>query len=96
MEALDLQSQTEASNYSTVSRLAVTGVTEARYIAAADATANNGVQISIEPVVGVVYNAIMGQWLPQIMSGEWTAQELLDATAEAYIEEATAQGFMGG
>ena len=96
MEALDLGSQTEASNYSTVSRLAVTGVTEARYIAAADATANNGVQISIEPVVGAVYNAIMGQWLPLIMSGEWTAQELLDATAEAYIEEATAQGFMGG
>ena len=96
MEAVDLQSQTEASNYSTVSRLAVTEVTEARYIAAADATANNGVQISIEPVVGVVYNAIMGQWLPQIMSGEWTAQELLDAAAEAYTEEATAQGFIGG
>ena len=79
-----------------MSRTAVAAVADARYLPAVDATIVGGVQDSSAPVVSAVLNSILGQWLPLIMSGEWTAQELLDATAEAYIEEATAQGFMGG
>ena len=96
MEALDLGSQAEAAKIGVVSRTAVAAVADARYLPAVDATINGGVEGSSDPVIAVVYNAIMGQWLPQIMSGDWTAQELLDATAEAYTDEATAQGFLGG
>lgn len=96
MEALDLGSQAEAANVGVVSRTAVAEIAEARYLPAVDATINGGVNSSNAPVISAVYNAILAQWLPQIMSGEWTAQELLDATAEAYTEEATAQGFIGG
>ena len=96
MEALDLGSQAEAAKVGVVSRTAVAAVADARYLPAVDATIVGGVKDSSAPVVSAVLNSILGQWLPLIMSGEWTAQELLDATAEAYIEEATAQGFMGG
>lgn len=96
MEALDLGSQVEAAKRGVVSRTAVAEVADARYLPAVDATINGGVNSSSAPVISAVYNAILGQWLPLIMSGEYTAQELLDATAEAYTEEATAQGFIGG
>ena len=96
MEALDLGSQVEAAKLGVVSRTAVAEVADARYLPAVDATINGGVTGSQEPVVSVVYTAIMAQWLPQIMGGEMSAQELLDAAAEAYTEEATAQGFIGG
>ncbi len=96
MEALDLGSQAEASKLSVVSRTAVAAVADARYLPAVDATINGGVQDSHAPVVSVVLNSILGQFLPRIMSGEMSAQELLDAAAEAYTAEATAQGFLGG
>lgn len=96
MEALDFQSQLVAGTLGVASRESVKELDPPRYVPAADATIKGGVQDSSEPVISVVYNAILGQWLPLIMSGEWTAQELLDATAEAYTEEATAQGFIGG
>ncbi len=96
MEALDLASQAEAAKVGVVSRTAVAAVADARYLPAVDATISGGVEGSSAPAISVVLNPIFDQWLPRIMSGEMSAQELLAATAAAYTEEATAQGFIGG
>ena len=45
------------------------------------------------PAIGIV-QAKLGEFLPLVGTGEMTAQEALDAAAAAYIEEATAQGFI--
>jgi hypothetical protein len=39
-------------------------------------------------------NTVLDNWLPQAATGELSVQEILDAAAEAYTTEATAQGFI--
>ena len=46
-----------------------------------------------DPAVGIV-RAKLGEFLPLVGTGEMTAQEALDAAAAAYVEEATAQGYI--
>ena len=45
------------------------------------------------PAIALVQAALWGV-LPLVISGDMTAQDALDAAAEAYIAEATAQGYL--
>ncbi len=93
-EATDTESQTAASQVGVIVRGAVAETAEARYLPAVFATIEGGVEGQNVPAIGAVLNPVWDQWLPQIMTGEMTAAELLDGAAAAYTEEATAQGFI--
>ncbi|WP_420631411.1 ABC transporter substrate-binding protein [Candidatus Leptofilum sp.] len=92
MEATDRQSQEEGAEIQSMTRLSVPqGVPNA---AAANETIANGVGIyDPNPAVALAQSALWN-WLPFIGTGEMTPQEALDAAAEEYITEATAQGFL--
>ena len=47
-----------------------------------------------QSLVDGIVRAKLGEFLPLVGSGDMTAQEALDAAAEAYTEEATAQGYI--
>ncbi|MDE2637454.1 MAG: hypothetical protein OXI30_13915, partial [Chloroflexota bacterium] len=64
------------------------------YLPAVFATIAGGVEGTPVPAIGDVLNQVLAQWLPQIAIGDMSAAELLDAAAEAYTVEATAQGFI--
>lgn len=96
MEALDVQSQVGASAYGVISRNSVAAEADARYLPAVFETINGGVEGSSVAAIGAVLNGVLGQWLPQIVTGEMSAADLLDAAAEAYTAEATTQGFIEG
>ena len=96
LEALDEESQIRGGHVGVISRQAVIDNAEARYLPAVFETIFNGVEGSAVPAIGAVLNPVLGNWLPQIVLGEMSAAELLDAAAEAYTAEATAQGFIEG
>ena len=96
MEAMDEESQLRGSNYGVITRGAVAANAEARYLPAVFATISGGVGETTFPAIGAVLNPVWDQWLPQIVTGEMSAAELLDAAADAYTAEATAQGFIEG
>ncbi len=96
MEALDVQSQVGASAYGVISRNSVAAEADARYLPAVFETINGGVEGSSVAAIGAVLNGVLAQWLPQIVTGEMSAADLLDAAAEAYTAEATTQGFIEG
>ncbi|MBT3315162.1 MAG: extracellular solute-binding protein [Anaerolineae bacterium] len=93
MEAADERSQRDAAELGMASRLAVAdygGV----YLPAAGQTIAEGIGIyTTNPANGIV-RAKLGEFLPLVGTGEMTAQEALDAAAEAYTTEATAQGYI--
>lgn len=93
MEALDLESQVRASEIGIASRESVASQSSARYLPAVFETINGGVQGTNAPAIAIV-NTVLDNWLPQAATGEMTTQEILDAAAEAYTAEATAQGFI--
>jgi len=92
MEAADLRSQTDGAGLSVGTRSSVAvGVPNG---AAVMETIEKGVG-PYEPNPAIVLVQIaLGQTLPLVPAGQMTAQEALDAAAEAYIAEATAQGFL--
>jgi ABC-type glycerol-3-phosphate transport system substrate-binding protein len=93
MEAADERSQRDAAEIGIPTRLAVAEY-GGPYLPAVGQTIAEGIGIyDKNPAVGIV-RAKLGEFLPLVGSGELTAQEALDAAAEAYIEEATAQGFI--
>jgi sorbitol/mannitol transport system substrate-binding protein len=95
MEAADEESQKEAAGIGMTTRLAVAEF-GGPYLPAASQTVAEGIGIyDKNQAVGIV-RAKLGEFLPLVGSGEMTAQEALDAAAEAYIAEATAQGFIDG
>ena len=96
METLDVQSQVGASAYGVISRNSVAAEADARYLPAVFDTINGGVEGSSVAAIGAVLNGVLGQWLPQIVTGEMGAADLLDAAADAYTAEATTQGFIEG
>ncbi len=96
LEAMDVESQVRGSEVGVISRSAVAAEAEARYLTAVFDTILGGVEGDPVPAIGAVLNPVWDQWLPQIMMGEMSAAELLDAAADAYTAEATAQGFMEG
>jgi ABC-type glycerol-3-phosphate transport system substrate-binding protein len=95
MQAADERSQRDAAEIGMTSRLAVAEF-GGPYLEAAGQTIAEGIGIyAKEQAVGIVRSKL-GDFLPLVGTGEMTAQEALDAAAEAYIEEATAQGFIEG
>jgi ABC-type glycerol-3-phosphate transport system substrate-binding protein len=93
MEAADEESQREAAKIGMTTRVSVADE-GGPYLDAATQTVQEGIGIyEKDPAVGIV-RAKVGEFLPLVGTGEMTAQEALDAAAEAYLEEATAQGFV--
>lgn len=93
METADLDSQLGASNYGLVPR----GAAEAnapRYSAASLQTIAEGGPANDHPALAII-NAALGQFIPMVATGEMTSAEALQAAADLYIEEATAQGYLG-
>lgn len=93
MEAADERSQRDAAEVGMTTRTAVAEY-GGPYLPAANQTLAEGIgSYDKNPAVGIV-RAKLGEFLPLVGSGEMTAQEALDAAAAAYIEEATAQGYI--
>lgn len=93
MEAADAASQTNAASLGLVPRSSASDAAP-RYASAALQTIAEGGPASTNPARAVADTAL-GQFLPMVATGEMTAQEALDAAAELYTTEATAQGFIG-
>ena len=96
LEAMDEETMLRGSNYGVITRQAVAAKADARYLPAVFATISGGVEGTPVPAIGAVLNPVLAQWLPQIATGDMSAADLLDAAAEAYTVEATAQGFIEG
>lgn len=93
MEAADEESQAEAATVGMTTRLAVAG-NGGPYLEAAGITVAEGIgSYDKHPAIGIV-RAKLGEFLPLIGTGDLTPQEALDQAAEAYLEEATAQGYI--
>jgi hypothetical protein len=93
MEAADERSQRDAAEIGMTTRVSVDEY-GGPYLPAANQTLAEGVGIyDKHPAIGIV-RAKLGEFLPLVGTGEMTPQEALDAAAEAYTEEATAQGFI--
>jgi len=93
MEAADERSQRDAAEIGMTTRLAVNEY-GGPYLTAANQTIAEGIGIyDKDQAVGIV-RAKLGEFLPLVGTGEMTPQEALDAAAEAYTEEAKAQGFI--
>ncbi len=93
MEAGDERSQRDAAKVGMTTRLSVAEY-GGPYLPAAGQTVAEGIGIyDKKQAVGIV-RAKLGEFLPLIGTGDMSAQEALDAAAEAYTEEATAQGYI--
>ena len=93
MEAADEESQARAAATGMAAR---TSAAEfgGPYQPAAVQTIADGIGIyDKNPAVAIV-RAKLGEFLPLIGTGEMTTEDALNAAADAYIEEATAQGFI--
>jgi len=93
MEALDEESQLEASKLGIASRAAVSEKSDARYLPAVFEIVEDGLPSFLDPALGIL-NASLGNWLPKAATGEFSVQEVLDSAAEEYQKEATTQGFI--
>lgn len=93
MEAADERSQRDAAEVGMTTRTAVAEYGGA-YLPAANQTLAEGIG-SYDKVAAVgIVRSKLGEFLPLVGSGEMTAEEALAAAAEAYTEEATAQGYI--
>lgn len=93
MEAADEASQQKAAELGMTTRLAVAEY-GGPYLEAAGVTIAEGIGIYDKSAAIGIVRAKLGEFLPLVGSGEMTAEEALTAAAEAYTEEATAQGFI--
>jgi ABC-type glycerol-3-phosphate transport system substrate-binding protein len=94
MEATDYDSQIGAAMLGIPTRKSILEVAESRYLSAAMETIANGAgNYGPDPAVALAETAI-ANWLPKVATGELSPQEALDAAAEEYISEATAQGYL--
>lgn len=92
MESLDRQSMVGAATQGIVTRTSISeGLPN---LSAASQTIANGVGIYAPLEAMPLAQAALGNWLPFIGTGEMTPQEALDAAAEEYTSEATAQGYL--
>ena len=95
MEAGDEESQQRAAATGMATRLSVAEF-GGPYLEAAGITVAEGVGIyDKHPAIAIV-RAKLGEFLPLVGTGDMTPQEALDAAAEAYLEEAIAQGYIEG
>ncbi len=93
MEAADEQSQKEAAAVGMAARLSAAEA-GGPYLPAANETIVDGIGIYDKNQAVTIVRAKLGEFLPLISTGEMSPQEALDAAAEAYTEEATAQGYI--
>jgi multiple sugar transport system substrate-binding protein len=95
MEAADARSQQDAAKIGMATRLAVAEYGGA-YLPAAGQTIAEGIGIySKNPANGIV-SSKLGEFLPLVATGDMTAEEALNAAAEAYNQEAKDQGYIDG
>ncbi|MBV7335048.1 extracellular solute-binding protein [Chloroflexi bacterium TSY] len=93
MEAADEASQIEAAKVGMATRMSVAQF-GGPYQEAANITIAEGVgNYDKNPAVNIAITKLE-EFLSLVFIGDMTAQEALDAAAEAYIEEATVQGFI--
>jgi len=93
MEAADERSQRDAAELGMTTRLAVAEYGGA-YLPAAGQTIAEGIGIYLKNPANGIARAKLGEFLPLVGTGEMTAEEALNAAAEAYNEEATTQGYI--
>ncbi|MFV1859510.1 MAG: ABC transporter substrate-binding protein [Anaerolineales bacterium] len=92
MEALDRESMERGADLGAVTRTSITKGLPNK--PALSETVANGVGIyDTHPAVALA-QAALWKFLPFVGTGEMTPQEALDAAAEDYIAEATAQGYL--
>lgn len=95
MEAADERSQQDGAEVGMTTRLTAAEY-GGPYLEAAVQTIAEGIGIyDKDRAIGIV-RARLGEFLPLVGTGEMTPEEALNAAADAYIEEATAQGFIDG
>ena len=93
MEAADLDSQLAAAEFGLVPRNGAEA-NAPRYSAASLQTIAEGGPAIDNPALAVV-NSALAQFIPMAATGEMTPAEALQAAADLYVEEATAQGYIG-
>jgi len=93
MEAADEESQARAAETGMAAR---TSAAEfgGPYQPAAVETIATGIGIYAKNPAVAIVRSKLGEFLPLIGTGELSAEEALNAAADAYIEEATAQGYI--
>lgn len=95
MEAADAASQQQAAVLGIPSRVSASDF-GGKYLPAANATLAESVgNYAKNPAVNIAITKL-SEFLPLTATGEMTPAEALDAAAAAYVEEATAQGFIEG
>ncbi|MGB1288896.1 MAG: hypothetical protein ACPG7F_20350, partial [Aggregatilineales bacterium] len=93
MEAADEESQVRAAAAGSATRMSAAEF-GGPYLEASGITVAEGIGIyGKEPAVAIV-RAKLAEFLPLVGTGDLTAQEALDQAAEAYLEEAIAQGYI--
>jgi len=93
MEAADERSQQDAAELGMTTRLSVAEYGGA-YMPAVGQTIAEGIGIySKNPAIGIARSKL-GEFLPLVGTGAMTAEEALNAAAEAYNTEAIAQGYI--
>ncbi len=95
MEAADARSQRDAAEVGMATRASVAEFGGPYQPAAVQSIADGIGIYDKNPAIGIVRSKL-GEFLPLIGSGEMTPEEALNAAAESYIEEATAQGYIDG
>lgn len=93
METVDLESQMEAVAHGITTRQkSATSDKAGPYMEAAlEGVAKGAGAYPINPGMPMVRTAL-GEFLPMVMTGEYTSQEVLDMAAESYLEQAKAAG----
>ena len=95
MEAADERSQREAAEVGMATRVSAAQFGGPYQEAAVQTIAEGIGNYDKNPAVNIAIK-MLEEFLPLVYIGDMTAQEALDAAAEAYIEEATEQGFIDG
>ncbi len=95
MEAADARSQRDAAEVGMATRASAAEF-GGPYQPAAVQTIDEGIGIYQNNPAVAIARSSLEQFLPLVGSGEMTAQEALDAAAEAYMEEAAAQDYIDG
>jgi multiple sugar transport system substrate-binding protein len=95
MEALDLESQMEAVEYGIPTRMKSmeSDMVGAYMPAAMEGIASGAGAYPLTPATPLVRTALQ-EYLPTIMNGTMTAQEVLDKAAASYTAEAKANGYL--
>lgn len=93
MEAADEESQQRAAAVGSTTRLSVAEF-GGPYLEALGTTVDEGIGIYDKSPAVAIVRAKLAEFLPLVGTGDLTPEEALNVAAEAYVEEATAQGYL--